>query len=476
MASRRRFLVGCAATAGGLAVNLPFVFSRTAHAATFGPLVPDPEGVIDLPAGFSYVVLQTRGDAMSDGYVVPARPDGMACFEGADGTWILMRNHENDDGGGAYGDGEAPAEAWDPDSFGGVSRVVVDPSTLAVLSSNLVLTGTRRNCAGGPSPWGWLSCEENVNPNHGFVFLCDPEAETVQMPVQIPGYGRFNHEAAAIDPETFVAYLTEDRNPSALYRFVPDDTADPFTGQLQAMVVVGTDNFDTGTMAVGDVVTIDWVDITEPNPELDTIRTEAFEAGAAEIHRGEGIWFADGTVYVCSTNGGPVLGGQIFALRDGARELELLAMSEDRGLLDMPDNITVAPWGDVYMAEDGSGEQFLRILEPDGSVSDFARNAISSSELAGVCFSPDGSTLFVNIQGNGLTLAITGPFEDGVEPLDAGVPMADAGMAVDGGVVDDTDDGCGCATPGAGGSHAGGIAAAGLVAGIALRRVGRSEE
>ncbi|MBO6938433.1 MAG: DUF839 domain-containing protein [Deltaproteobacteria bacterium] len=474
MTSRRGFLIGCAATAGGLSLGLPFVFSRTARAATFGPLVPDPEGVIDLPEGFSYVILQTRGDAMSDGYVVPARPDGMACFEGADGTWILMRNHENDDMGGAYPAGEAPAEAWDPDSFGGVSRVVVDPASLTVRSSNLVLTGTRRNCAGGPSPWGWLSCEEDVDPNHGFVFLCDPEAETVQMPVQIPGYGRFNHEAAAIDPDTLVAYLTEDRNPGALYRFVPSDPSDPFTGQLQAMVVVGTDNFDTGGMTVSQVVSIDWVDITESNPALDTIRTEAFAAGAAEIHRGEGTWFADGTVYVCSTNGGPVEGGQIFALRDGARELELLAVSEDRELLDMPDNITVAPWGDLYMAEDGSTEQYLRILEPDGTVSDFARNAISNSELAGVCFSPDGSTLFVNIQGNGLTLAITGPFPPNVPVTpDAGV-MVDAGT--DGGVVDDTDDGCGCSTPGSGGSGTGAIAAAGLVAGIALRRAGRSDE
>ena len=32
------------------------------------------------------------------------------------------------------------------------------------------------------------------------------------------------------------------------------------------------------------------------------------------------------------------------------------------------------------------------------------------SELAGVCFSPDGSTMFVNIYWPGVTLAITGPW------------------------------------------------------------------
>ena len=34
----------------------------------------------------------------------------------------------------------------------------------------------------------------------------------------------------------------------------------------------------------------------------------------------------------------------------------------------------------------------------------------SGSELAGVTFSPDGSTLFVNIQVLGKTVAITGPW------------------------------------------------------------------
>jgi secreted PhoX family phosphatase len=35
-------------------------------------------------------------------------------------------------------------------------------------------------------------------------------------------------------------------------------------------------------------------------------------------------------------------------------------------------------------------------------------NPYTSSELAGVCFSPDGNTMFVNIQYPGKTLAITG--------------------------------------------------------------------
>ena len=33
-----------------------------------------------------------------------------------------------------------------------------------------------------------------------------------------------------------------------------------------------------------------------------------------------------------------------------------------------------------------------------------------NAEFAGACFSPDGQTLFVNIQWPGMTLAITGPW------------------------------------------------------------------
>ncbi len=430
--TRRSFLQATGLVATVAATGI----ARRAAAAEpdWGEIIRPEEGYLAVPEGFTVTLLQSLGDTMSDGYRVPGRPDGMACFEDADGNWVLLRNHElsgTDRAESPFPEGvEPPEESFDPDEVGGVTRLVIDPETLAVLSSNLVLTGTVRNCAGGPSPWGWLSCEESVTSGHGYVFRCPVDADRVAPPEKIDAYGRFNHEAVAIDPNGNVAYLTEDRGDSALYRFVPDDPAEPFgAGRLQAMVVADADAFDTSAdMAVGDVVAITWVDIEETDPPADTMRFEARGKGAALVRRGEGIWFHGGVVWVCSTSGGPTEGGQIFRLDPAAGTLELVARSESRLELDMPDNVAVAPWGQVFMSEDGLLPAHVRAIARDGSVVTFARNVFSPSELAGVCFSPDGSTMFVNIQVEGLTLAVQGPWprwEEGAASADGGAVATD---------------------------------------------------
>jgi len=77
-----------------------------------------------------------------------------------------------------------------------------------------------------------------------------------------------------------------------------------------------------------------------------------------------------------------------------------------------PDNITINPRGDVYVAEDGSPPNLVWQMKPSGEMLTVARNALNdgSSEFAGLCFSPDGNWMFANLQKEGLTLAIHGPF------------------------------------------------------------------
>lgn len=67
--------------------------------------------------------------------------------------------------------------------------------------------------------------------------------------------------------------------------------------------------------------------------------------------------------------------------------------------------------GDLIICEDGSPVNHVLGVTPEGRVYKLARNAMNNKEFAGSCFSPDGSTLFVNIQNPGLSLAITGPWQ-----------------------------------------------------------------
>jgi secreted PhoX family phosphatase len=70
-------------------------------------------------------------------------------------------------------------------------------------------------------------------------------------------------------------------------------------------------------------------------------------------------------------------------------------------------------WGDVFVCEDGFNEQYLVGITPQGEIYRFAHNANDKSEFTGVCFSPDGSTMFVNYQDCGFTFAVTGPWKKG---------------------------------------------------------------
>ena len=72
--------------------------------AGYGELVPDPEGLLDLPPGFSYRVISIFGDPMDDGGTVPDAADGMGCFDLGNGKLALVRNHELRPGQPAGGD------------------------------------------------------------------------------------------------------------------------------------------------------------------------------------------------------------------------------------------------------------------------------------------------------------------------------------------------------------------------------------
>lgn len=222
---------------------------------------------------------------------------------------------------------------------------------------------------------------------------------------------------SSLDPKTGYVYQTEDRGDSLFYRFIPTVPGQLKEGGiLQALRIIDRPGVNTKTgFVVGQKLPVDWVNIPDPNPTTtDNVRVQGRNLGAAQFSRGEGIWYDEkgkGEFYFTATSGGPVGGGQVWRYIPGEETIELFVESQSKDELDMPDNIVVAPFGDLILCEDGNGENFLRGVAPDGELYNFARNALNDSEFCGACFSPDGRTLFVNIQSPGITLAIWGPWK-----------------------------------------------------------------
>lgn len=417
-----------------------------ATASGYGPLQADPDGLLDLPRGFSYRVISAHGDRMNDGLVVPDNCDGMGCFRLDDRRIALVRNHElrpeSLKDGVAGKAGLRTGEAYDRLGSGaalpgGTSTIVLDAKSLAVEDQYLSLAGTIRNCAGGVTPWGsWLSCEEDVSragqdglsQDHGWVFEVPVAHRGLARPEPLRAMGRFNHEAACVDPATGIVYLTEDRDDSLLYRFLPAERgALAKGGRLQALALTGapadTRNWGTLDFTPGTWATARWIDLDGVDSPDDDLRLRGAKAGAAIFARGEGIWFGQGEFYFCCTSGGKAGLGQIMRYRPSPAEgqageadapgtLQIFIESQDRAMFNYGDNLTVAPNGHLIVCEDqytSVVDNHLRGVTPDGLLYTLARLR-TQTELAGACFSPDGSTLFVNLYRPGKTLAIRGPW------------------------------------------------------------------
>jgi len=452
--NRRLFILNIAIAAAGSCTGM-----RADASSGFGSVLKDPDEILDLPAGFSYRIISRQGDEMDDGLLVPARADGMAAFSGTNGNINIVCNHENrpsHPGYGPFGEEHERFARIDATKMydlghgitpgtGGTTTIVFDPRSGATLRRHLSLAGTELNCAGGPTPWGsWLSCEESFSDpgvafefaavvqreqRHGYVFEVPAAATAAVKPVPLRGMGRFKHEAAAVNPASGVVYLTEDRHRSLLYRYIPNAPGELARGgRLQALSIVGNPSFDTrnwgdpATMIQGKWMETRWLDLTDVDTEADDLRLRGFEAGAARFARGEGLCYAQGSIFITATYGGPNISGQVFEYRlsdaDGtdaepgdAGHIRLIAESTPQSVLHHADNLTMSPWGDLIVCEDTPSHCGLIGIRPNGEQYELADNAYSSSELAGICFSPDGAVMFVNIQHRGLTLAITGPWQ-----------------------------------------------------------------
>ncbi|QKV97921.1 DUF839 domain-containing protein [Streptomyces sp. NA02950] len=422
----------------------------------YGPLVSDPKGILALPKGFRYRIITRTGETtLETGESTPSNHDGTATFPGTRGATLLVNNHEL----------KGPRSGWphpvplteglvyDPAASGGCTVVEVSKHGDHV-SEWVGIAGTSTNCAGGRTPWGtWLTCEETedkagqhgMTKDHGYVFEVDPHDRRANRdPKPIKALGRYAHEAVVVDPKRGDLYLTEDASgPNGLfYRWTPPRGFEHGRGKLRTLAddagaLRAPVCYDSGGRFVDDlsratktgtVYGVDWVDVPDRDAKSTPVRKQFTDGRITRARKLEGMWWADGGAYIVSSfarEESPVQhDGQVWFYDPKRRTLTLKVLlgvnpdpAED-GAFDGPDNITVSPYGGLVIAEDGEGIQHLFGATEDGRTYPIARNELNIgsaeepefSEFTGVVFSPDGHTLYANIQDPGIMLAITGPW------------------------------------------------------------------
>ena len=177
-----------------------------------------------------------------------------------------------------------------------------------------------------------------------------------------------------------------------------------------------------------------WIDIEEPDPEYvsedDTsgVFQQGWAAGACLFNRLEGCWADGDSIYFVSTSGGDAKNGDLNSptspsptataratgrsgstasgrassscttSRRAARSWTRPTTSRSRRAAACWRRRTTRP----TTPPRPTSEHVNRLIgiSPRGEAFTFAVNVFSESELAGVCFSPDGKTLFVNLYGD----------------------------------------------------------------------------
>ncbi len=446
----------------------------------FPPLQDDPNGILALPAGFSYRIVTREGvtDLSFGQGKTPAFHDGTGVVAAGRNKLTIIQNHELTPHMATFGVPHVPGTVYDPGAANASGCTVITADGDGRATAEWVgISGTVRNCAGGVAPWGsWLTCEEifiaagatwsaagqtgTYEKNHGYVFEVFQSGSNHQLPKPIKAFGRFEHEALAVEPNLRHVYLSEDASgPNGLfYRWsAPSGTRlkaglanllSDTAGKLEAMQIRLDDGSIVPDVAyitsaqLGRPFKVTWTEVADRDAVSTPIRRQFADGTVTRGKKFEGVWSNGKGVYIVNSFAFAASDlpadatrhdGMVWFYDYSDQTITLVTYfphnpaAETEGAFpkyadltfDGPDNVTVTPWGTLVLAEDGVRASHVLSAVPGGPTYAIARNQLANgtsggaptySEFTGPTFSPDGKVLFVNIQVPGITLAITGPW------------------------------------------------------------------
>lgn len=347
---------------------------------------------------------------------------------------------------------------WSVVRDGGFNRRISARNDLAFswdepIAGAFVATGTVGNCAGGQTPWGtFLTCEENYDAcygdkvrgadgkytfhppslqwtdhfnfpteHYGWVVEINPKTGKGKKLVSI---GRCAHECATFARAKngkAVIYTGDDANDQCLYKFISH----------------AADNLDRGDLYVANLQKGEWVSLNvNKQPELKKVfgsqtevqiylRDAAKIVGGTPLARPEDIEInpLNGDIIISLTNNKPKGDhfGSLLRIREAEGDYGSLTFTSDTLMTGgpktgfaCPDNLGFDRKGNLWFASDMAG-MHKEPYTPFGNNSLFVvpvsgpaagkvirvANAPTDAELTGICFSPDGKTLFLSVQHPG---------------------------------------------------------------------------